>query len=89
MTKVAPRGGWVRPTVNLSGGHLGGCRCRSVVRRLADWCLDPDITYLNHGTVGAVPRRVLAVQQAWRDRMERQPSQVPSARCREPGGPPA
>ena len=38
------------------------------------WMLDPTITYLNHGTVGAVPRKVLAVQQALRDEMERQPS---------------
>jgi isopenicillin-N epimerase len=38
------------------------------------WMLDPEITYLNHGTVGAVPRAVLAAQQAIRDEMERQPS---------------
>lgn len=36
--------------------------------------LDPAVTYLNHGTVGAVPRRVLAVQQDIRDEIERQPS---------------
>lgn len=41
---------------------------------LAHWALDPDITYLNHGTVGAPPRRVLAVQQAIRDEIELQPS---------------
>jgi isopenicillin-N epimerase len=44
-------------------------------RMLAEWMLDPDVVYLNHGTVGATPRRVLAVQQAIRDRMERGPSQ--------------
>ena len=38
------------------------------------WLLDPDVVYLNHGTVGAPPRRVLARQQALRDEMERQPS---------------
>jgi isopenicillin-N epimerase len=38
------------------------------------WPLDPSVTYLNHGTVGVVPRRVLAAQQALRDRIERQPS---------------
>src|ERR1700733_9814439 len=38
------------------------------------WVLDPDYTYLNHGTVGAPPRRVLQRQQALRDEMERQPS---------------
>src|SRR5262245_20917766 len=41
---------------------------------LAHWALDPTITYLNHGTVGATPRRVLAAQQAIRDEIERQPS---------------
>lgn len=39
----------------------------------AEWLLDPDIVYLNHGTVGATPRRVLAAQQAIRDEIERQP----------------
>lgn len=41
---------------------------------LEHWPLDPGVTYLNHGTVGAVPRRVLAAQQAIRDEIERQPS---------------
>ena len=41
---------------------------------LAHWMLDPDILYLNHGTVGATPRRVLAAQQAIRDEIERQPA---------------
>jgi isopenicillin-N epimerase len=35
------------------------------------WLLDPDVTYLNHGTVGAPPRRVLQKQQVLRDEMER------------------
>src|SRR5262252_1823836 len=41
---------------------------------LALWPLDPAITYLNHGTVGATPRRVLAAQQAIRDEIERHPA---------------
>jgi isopenicillin-N epimerase len=41
---------------------------------LEHWLLDPDSTYLNHGTVGATPIRVLRAQQALRDEMERQPS---------------
>src|SRR4051794_19466521 len=41
---------------------------------LEHWLLDPHCTYLNHGTVGATPRRVLQCQQALRDEMERQPS---------------
>jgi len=39
------------------------------------WMLDPAILYLNHGTVGAPPRRVLEAQQRIRDEIERQPSQ--------------
>src|SRR4029077_10610098 len=41
---------------------------------LTHWLLDPECTYLNHGTVGAPPRRVLEKQQPLRDEMERQPS---------------
>ena len=40
----------------------------------AEWPLDPQVTYLNHGTVGVTPRRVLAAQQQIRDEIERQPS---------------
>src|SRR5689334_16360564 len=39
-----------------------------------EWLHDPGITYLNHGTVGAPPKRVLKVQQQLRDEIERQPS---------------
>ena len=38
------------------------------------WTLDPAITYLNHGSYGACPRPVLAVQQALRDQLEREPA---------------
>ncbi len=41
---------------------------------LAHWLLDPDVTYLNHGTVGATPTRVLAVQRQLRDAIERHPA---------------
>jgi isopenicillin-N epimerase len=41
---------------------------------LGEWLLDPDFTYLNHGTVGAPPVRVLKRQQALRDEIERQPA---------------
>src|SRR5438128_11895975 len=41
---------------------------------LAEWTLAPSVTYLNHGTVGAPPRRVLDAQQRLRDEIEKQPS---------------
>jgi isopenicillin-N epimerase len=41
---------------------------------LAHWLLDPDCTHLNHGTVGATPRRVLAAQRALGDEIERNPA---------------
>jgi isopenicillin-N epimerase len=41
---------------------------------LQHWTLEPASTYLNHGTVGVTPRRVLHRQQALRDEMERHPS---------------
>jgi isopenicillin-N epimerase len=37
------------------------------------WALDPTVTFLNHGSYGATPRAVLAVQQEWRDRLEAEP----------------
>ena len=45
-----------------------GRECRSL------WPLDPEAVYLNHGTVGVTPIKVLQAQQAWRDRIERHPS---------------
>ena len=44
-------------------------------RHLRDeWLLDQSITYLNHPTVGATPRRVLDAQRAIMAEAERQPS---------------
>jgi isopenicillin-N epimerase len=37
--------------------------------------LDPDVTFLNHGSFGATPRPVLAVHQDWQRRLEYQPVQ--------------
>ena len=41
---------------------------------LKEWTLDPTGTYLNHGTVGVTPRRVIDVQKALLDETERHPS---------------
>ena len=41
---------------------------------LSHWWLDPETTYLNHGTVGATPRVVLEAQHAWQRRIEAQPA---------------
>src|ERR1044071_2931085 len=40
---------------------------------LAEWSFEPGTIYLNHGTVGVTPRRVMAVQQAIRDEIVRHP----------------
>jgi isopenicillin-N epimerase len=40
-------------------------------RRL--WPLDPDVTFLNHGSYGACPRAVLDAQGRLRDRLEAEP----------------
>jgi isopenicillin-N epimerase len=37
------------------------------------WTLDPDITFLNHGSFGATPRVVLEKQNEYRAQMEREP----------------
>lgn len=40
---------------------------------IALWELDPEVTFLNHGSFGATPRAVLEAQTAWRRRMELHP----------------
>ncbi len=43
---------------------------------LDEWPLDRDVVYLNHGTVGVTPLRVLEAQRRIRDAVERAPSQA-------------
>jgi isopenicillin-N epimerase len=45
------------------GAHLRG-----------EWMLHPAVTYLNHGTVGAPPRRVVEAQRRLQDEIELQPA---------------
>ncbi|MCH7795313.1 MAG: aminotransferase, partial [Proteobacteria bacterium] len=39
----------------------------------SEFLLEDGIAFLNHGSYGATPRVVLAAQDEWRARMERQP----------------
>ncbi len=39
----------------------------------ADFLLKPEITFLNHGSYGATPKKVFDVYQTWQLRLERQP----------------
>ena len=41
---------------------------------LEHWSLETGMVYLNHGTVGVTPNRVMRVQAAIRDEIERQPA---------------
>ena len=37
------------------------------------WLLEPDISFLNHGSFGACPAPVLEAQRVWRERLEAEP----------------
>ncbi len=46
---------------------------RSAGATTSDWSLDPTLTFLNHGSYGAVPRAALRYQAELRARLERDP----------------
>jgi isopenicillin-N epimerase len=49
----------------------------------AEWLLDERITFLNHGSFGAVPRAVFDEQSRWRQRIEAEPIEVLGRRMHE------
>lgn len=51
---------------------------------LDHWHLDPSYAYLNHGTVGATPKRVLEAQRSWSERIERHPAEFMLRRLANP-----
>ncbi|MAA79606.1 MAG: hypothetical protein CL916_10135 [Deltaproteobacteria bacterium] len=40
-----------------------------------EFLLNPDITYLNHGSYGATPKKILDEQRRWQQKMEEEPVQ--------------
>ena len=66
------------------GPRTANGSCPRRMRTDLGWSLDPEVTFLNHGSFGACPEAVLAVQREWRDRLERRPVHVPGPRA---GGP--
>lgn len=47
------------------------------------WPLDPAYTFLNHGSFGSVPHVLRAMQDRYRDEVERHPIEVLGRQCRE------
>lgn len=45
--------------------------------------LDPEVTFLNHGSFGACPRPVFEAYQGWQRELEREPVEFLARRCEE------
>ena len=46
---------------------------RSTSPLAAHWDLDPQVSYLNHGSFGATPRAVIEEQRRWQTKLETNP----------------
>lgn len=49
----------------------------------SQWMLHDEVTFLNHGSFGAVPRAVMAAQDEWRRRIEAEPIELLGRRAPE------
>ena len=65
-----PQANWMTSSGKWSNRAKKGASCPS---RKADFLLDPDIHFLNHGSFGACPRPVFEAYQRWQAELERQP----------------
>jgi isopenicillin-N epimerase len=62
------------PTNPSTGGQASGTPLRfPTTLAQQQWSLDPTLTFLNHGSYGAVPKAALRAQAALRERVERDP----------------
>jgi isopenicillin-N epimerase len=63
--------------------HACGTYNHNVNDFRALFLLDPDISYLNHGSYGATPRPVFEAYQRWQRELERQPTEFLGRRHRD------